>query len=723
MIMRGSILRVLSFVFVLSGCSDDSTRAANPSSTGQITRGLTPQQLRSDNREGLNPENSDAAMQAELGKSGTRLLSVLVENMDRSIAPIQRSDVLRAESVVMRALTKLDDTLHYIRKDTSILFQEVLVKQSLAGKSGRFLYLKLSLELKGPPPVSDPSEDSSEDTDSFPSDDDSAEDIEPKWQKESLPTGFDFTPEGVNMLVRSILEKDSQIEVIEAIYGVVSEVSDRLMHSGLIRFEGPLSLEALRPPLTQICRTVFTLWIATEISRDNTDPISRIEDLPLGTFKLRSVKGSSSFSTMELLIRTFDISSKQELVMHAILTVRLKLDRSRASAPTWDAVSSVAYDEATPLPSDFSLTAPLITQIAGVEIEKIETGIASVIRMHHGKLYAVSETIRFDRLGPVGGVTDDIRSAFGEFFYIAAISRHLDADLDFLHKILDSLARGHYKSRISEGTGYNLAEVVARVSSQTESGGRDRIIHFKSAIKHPDVVGNTPPESIDLSIGDSIEFKDAELPSEFPAMDPQALVGLIEGATVGSVLRASVIFGQVLPDGSNIATLSWKVSLEPKDVTADMNGAAAAFASELPARFTVSSLVIRESIEVLRKSLTGVGPSELRSFKFIRTGYTVYHIVVNQTSKNCIIYLRIANAPVDSQDPLPLSLSLETKALGTPSEEKYLVDASATISLKSICETVGVPIDTVVRGDVSFSELRGGEVIVASRRYAFDPPQ
>lgn len=51
------------------------------------------------------------------------------------------------------------------------------------------------------------------------------------------------------------------------------------------------------------------------------------------------------------------------------------------------------------------------------------------------------------------------------------------------------------------------------------------------------------------------------------------------------------------------------------------------------------------------------------------------------------------------------------------------MDASATISLKSMGETVGVPIDIVVRGEVTFLELRGDEVIGAFRRYAFDPAQ
>jgi len=88
-------------------------------------------------------------------------------------------------------------------------------------------------------------------------------------------------------------------------------------------------------------------------------------------------------------------------------------------------------------------------------------------------------------------------SAFKLYFY-------MDADLDFLHKILFSLASGNYISQISQGPGYGLAEVVARVPSQTDSGGRDRNIHFKAAIKRSEFDGNTP-EAIDLSIGDSID--------------------------------------------------------------------------------------------------------------------------------------------------------------------------------------------------------------------------
>ena len=79
---------------------------------------------------------------------------------------------------------------------------------------------------------------------------------------------------------------------------------------------------------------------------------------------------------------------------------------------------------------------------------------------------------------------------------------------------------------------------------------------------------------------------------------------------MGSVLRASVMFGEVLPHASKMATLSWKVILEPKDVTVATDGTAAAFASELPGRFTVSCLDIRESIEKLRKSMPEVVPDD-----------------------------------------------------------------------------------------------------------------
>jgi len=51
--------------------------------------------------------------------------------------------------------------------------------------------------------VCGPSEESSEETDSLLSDDDSAEEIESKWQKHSLPPAFGFTPKGVDMLVFS----------------------------------------------------------------------------------------------------------------------------------------------------------------------------------------------------------------------------------------------------------------------------------------------------------------------------------------------------------------------------------------------------------------------------------------------------------------------------------------------------------------------------------------
>lgn len=62
---------------------------------------------------------------------------------------------------------------------------------------------------------------------------------------------------------------------------------------------------------------------------------------------------------------------------------------------------------------------------------------------------------------------------------------------------------------------------------------------------------------------------------------------------MGSVLRASVMFGEVLPHASKMATLSWKVILEPKD-----------------GRFTVSWLDIRESIEKLRKNMPQVVPDD-----------------------------------------------------------------------------------------------------------------
>ena len=119
-------------MIMLSGCSDNRPRTENPRGSCQSLSDAFSRPIRANNHGGLNPENPAAAMQADLETSDLRLLRILVENMDRSMDPTHKNDVLREELVVTRALTELDDTLQYIRKDTSILFQEIL-SQAITG--------------------------------------------------------------------------------------------------------------------------------------------------------------------------------------------------------------------------------------------------------------------------------------------------------------------------------------------------------------------------------------------------------------------------------------------------------------------------------------------------------------------------------------------------------------------------------------------------------------